>query len=39
MEPVIVGPVADVEDATRGSVQDAVDVVAERFQWDPADDD
>ena len=39
MEPVIVGPVADVEDATRGSVQDAVDMVAKRFQRDPADNE
>jgi DNA-binding transcriptional regulator YbjK len=32
LEPVIAGPVADTEDAARGSVQDAVDVVAQRFQ-------
>jgi chromosome segregation ATPase len=37
LEPVIAGLVADAEDAARGSVQDAVDVVAERFQWDPTD--
>jgi hypothetical protein len=36
--PVIAGPVADTEDATRGSVQDAVDVVAQRFQRDPTDE-
>jgi hypothetical protein len=36
---MIVGPVADAEDAAWGSVQDAVDVVAERFQRDPADDE
>jgi hypothetical protein len=30
--PVIAGPVADTEDAARESVQDAVDVVAKRFQ-------
>jgi hypothetical protein len=29
--PVIAGPVADIEDATREGVQDVVDVVAERF--------
>jgi hypothetical protein len=39
LEPVIVGLVADTEDAARGSVQDVVDVVAERFQRDPADDE
>jgi hypothetical protein len=37
--PVIAGPVVDTEDAARGSVQDTVDVVAKRFQWDPADDE
>jgi hypothetical protein len=37
--PVIAGPVADTEDAARGSVQDVVDVVAKRFQRDPADDE
>ena len=36
---VIAGPVADTEDAARGSVQDVVDAVAKRFQWDPADDE
>jgi hypothetical protein len=36
---VIAGPVADTEDAARGSVQDVVDVVAKRFQRDPADDE
>ena len=36
--PVIVGPVADTEDTARGSVQDVVDVVAKRFQRDPADE-
>jgi chromosome segregation ATPase len=35
---VIVGPVADTEDAARGSVQDAIDVVAQRFQRDPTDE-
>jgi hypothetical protein len=37
--PVIAGPVADTEDAAREDVQDVVDAVAERFQWDPADDE
>jgi hypothetical protein len=37
--PVIAGPVADTEDAALGSVQDAVDAVAKRFQRDPADDE
>jgi hypothetical protein len=36
--PVITGPVANTEDAARGSVQDAVDVVARRFQRDPTDE-
>jgi hypothetical protein len=36
--PVIAGLVADTEDAARGSVQDAVDVVAKRFQRDPTDE-
>jgi hypothetical protein len=31
LEPVIGGPVADTEDAARESVQDTVEVVAERF--------
>jgi hypothetical protein len=37
--PVIAGPMADTEDAVREGVQDAVDAVAERFQWDPADEE
>jgi hypothetical protein len=37
--PVIIGLVADIEDAARGSVQDAIDVVAKRFQGDPTDDE
>jgi hypothetical protein len=37
--PVIVGPVADTEDAAREGVQDAVDVVVGRFQRDPVDDE
>ena len=39
LEPVITGPVADTEDAAREGVQDAVELVTERFQWDPADDE
>jgi hypothetical protein len=31
LAPVIAGPVATTEDATRESVQDAVELVAERF--------
>ena len=38
LAPVIAGPVAATEDATQESVQDAVEMVAERFQRDPADD-
>jgi hypothetical protein len=37
--PVIVGPVADAEDAAREGVQDVVDAVAGRFQRDPTDDE
>jgi hypothetical protein len=36
--PVIIGPVADTEDTAREGVQDTVEVVAEHFQRDPADD-
>jgi hypothetical protein len=39
LEPVIAGPVADTEDAAREGVQDAVELVVERFQQDPADDE
>jgi hypothetical protein len=39
LEPVIAGPVADTEDAAQEGVQDTVDVVAKRFQWDPTDDE
>jgi hypothetical protein len=39
LEPVLVGPVADTEDAAQEAVQDAVEQVAERFQRDPADDE
>jgi hypothetical protein len=35
---VIAGPVAATEDAARESGQDVVELVAERFQRDPADD-
>jgi hypothetical protein len=38
LEPVIAGPVAAIKDAAWESVQDAVELVAERFQRDPADD-
>jgi hypothetical protein len=38
LEPVISGPVADTEDAAREGIQDTVEVVVERFQWDSADD-
>jgi hypothetical protein len=36
---VIAGPVATTKDAARESVQDTVELVAERFQHDPADDE
>jgi hypothetical protein len=39
LEPVIAGPVADTEDAAREGVQDTVELVTERFQRDPADDE
>jgi hypothetical protein len=39
LEPVIAGPVAATEDAAREGVQDAVELVAECFQRDPADDE
>jgi hypothetical protein len=38
LAPVIAGPVAATEDAAWESVQDAVELVAERFQRDLADD-
>jgi flagellar biosynthesis GTPase FlhF len=38
LEPVIAGLVADTEDVAREGVQDTVEVVAKRFQRDPADD-
>ena len=37
LAPVIDGPVAATEDAARESVQDVVEMVAARFQRDPAD--
>jgi hypothetical protein len=39
LAPVIAGPVAATEDAARESIQDAVELVAKRFQRDPADDE
>jgi hypothetical protein len=39
LEPGIAGLVADTEDAAREAVQDVVELVAERFQRDPADDE
>jgi hypothetical protein len=38
LAPVIAGPVAATEDVARESVQDVVELVAERFHRDPADD-
>jgi hypothetical protein len=37
LAPVIDGPVAATEDAAREGVQDVVEMVAARFQRDPAD--
>jgi hypothetical protein len=39
LEPVIAGPVAATEDAAREGVQDVVELVAEHFQRNPADDE
>jgi hypothetical protein len=39
LEPVIAGPVADTEDVAQKGIQGAVELVAERFQRDPADDE
>jgi hypothetical protein len=39
LEPVIASLVADTKDVAREGVQDVVELVAERFQWDPADDE
>jgi hypothetical protein len=38
LAPVIAGPVAATEDADWEGVPDVVELVAERFQRDPADD-
>jgi hypothetical protein len=37
LAPMIAGPVAATEDAARESVQDVVEMEAERFQRDPFD--
>jgi hypothetical protein len=37
--PVIAGPVAKTEDTAREAVQDTMEMVAERFQRDPANDE
>jgi hypothetical protein len=39
LEPVIASPVAATEDAAREAVQNTVELVAERFQRDPVDDE
>ncbi|KAJ1266723.1 hypothetical protein BS78_07G000300 [Paspalum vaginatum] len=39
LDPVIAGPVEEAEAAARDSVQEAVEVVATRFQRTPADED
>jgi hypothetical protein len=39
LEPVIAGPVVATEDVAREGVQDVVELVAECFQRDPADDE
>jgi hypothetical protein len=39
LELVIAGPVADTEDAAQEGVQGVVELVAERFQRDPIDDE
>jgi hypothetical protein len=39
LEPVIAGSVVDTEDTTWEGIQDAMELVAERFQRDPADDE
>ncbi|KAJ1292143.1 hypothetical protein BS78_02G369300 [Paspalum vaginatum] len=39
LDPVIAGPVEEAEAAARDSVQEAVEVVAARFQRTPADED
>jgi hypothetical protein len=39
LEPVIASLVADTEDAAREGIKDIMELVAERFQRDPADDE
>jgi hypothetical protein len=39
LEPVITGPVVDTEDAAREGVQGVVELVAKRFERDPANDE
>jgi hypothetical protein len=39
LAPVIAGPMAATEDAAWESVQDIVELVVERFQRDPTDDE
>jgi hypothetical protein len=39
LEPVTAGPVADTEDVAREGIKDAMELVAERFQRDPANDE
>jgi hypothetical protein len=39
LESVIAGPVVDTEDAAREGIKDVMQLVAERFQRDPADDE
>jgi hypothetical protein len=39
LEPVIAGPVADTKDTAREGIQDVVELVAKRFQRDPAVDE
>jgi hypothetical protein len=39
LEPVVTGSVADTEDAAQEGIKDVVELVAERFQRDPADDE
>ena len=39
LEPVIASPVADTEDAAREGIKEVVELVAERFLRDPADDE
>jgi hypothetical protein len=39
LEPMIAGPVADTEDAAREGIKDVVELVVDRFQRDPTDDE